>query len=124
WSALETAWKEATKPHEREHTTPFIWDQPNRFRIGNVACPNGRDLSMSHRFTIDYEEDYRFISAVYDELWTPSGSPFSLDAIIDLLEQKPDIMALNAQYAGVNWYRHHLNELRTVSAEDTRQLEV
>ncbi|MEL7372054.1 MAG: acylneuraminate cytidylyltransferase, partial [Myxococcota bacterium] len=124
WSSLETAWKEATKPHEREHTTPFIWDQPNRFRIGNMAWPNGRDLSMSHRFTIDYEEDYRFISAVYDELWTPSGPPFSLDAIIDLLEQRPDIMALNAQYAGVNWYRHHLNELKTVSTEDTRQLEV
>ena len=28
---LEAAWREATKPLEREHTTPFIWEQPQRF---------------------------------------------------------------------------------------------
>jgi len=52
FGALETAWSDAQKSHEREHTTPFLWDQPDRFRIGNVAWESGRDLSMSHRFTI------------------------------------------------------------------------
>src|SRR5215467_5049789 len=30
---LETAWLEAQEPHEREHTTPFVWERPERFRI-------------------------------------------------------------------------------------------
>ena len=123
WSVLETAWHEAKKPHEREHTTPFIWDQPKRFRIGNVSWETGLDLSMSHRFTIDYEEDYRFIKAVYEALWSPSGPPFSMQDILQLLEDRPDIMAINSKYAGVNWYRHHLNDLSTVSNDDTRQPE-
>ncbi len=60
--ALETTAREATRPFEREHTTPFIWDQPERFAIGNVAWETGRDLSRPHRLTLDYEEDYQLIS--------------------------------------------------------------
>src|SRR6185369_7160580 len=63
---LELAAREAQKPHEREHTTPFFWDQPERFRIGNVAWETGQDLSMSHRLTIDYPEDYALIARVYE----------------------------------------------------------
>lgn len=119
-ACLEEAGREAKKPHEREHTTPFFWDQPDRFRIGNVTPADGRDLSMSHRFTIDYPDDYRFLQAVYDALWTPERPVFSLDDILVLLEARPDIYALNARYAGVNWYRHHLDDLRTVDASQTR----
>ena len=36
FKVLELAWKEAKKPHEREHTFPYIWDNPDRFRIGNL----------------------------------------------------------------------------------------
>src|SRR5437762_1099972 len=75
---LELAAAEAKKPHEREHTTPFIWDQPARFRIGNVSWGGGRDLSKTHRFTIDYPEDYDFIARVYDELCTPARPSFGL----------------------------------------------
>ena len=61
FAALETAWHEARKPHEREHTTPFIWDQPQRFRLGNVRWETGRDLSMTHRLTVDYPEDLALV---------------------------------------------------------------
>lgn len=115
---LELAAREATKPHEREHTTPFFWDQPERFRIGNVVWETGRDLSMSHRFTIDYAEDYAFICAVYDAL-SGGAAPFSLEQILAFLEARPDVFALNQRWAGVNWYRHHLGELRTVSRHET-----
>jgi spore coat polysaccharide biosynthesis protein SpsF len=50
---LKTAWEEAKQNFEREHTTSFIWDNPRRFRIGNVEWDTGLDFSKSHRFTID-----------------------------------------------------------------------
>ncbi|HEY4119121.1 MAG TPA: glycosyltransferase family protein [Byssovorax sp.] len=121
-SALEIALREATRPLEREHTTPFLWERPERFRVGNVAWPTGRDLSMSHRFTIDYAEDYEFVRAVYDALWTPARPVFGLDDILALCDSRPRVFELNSKYAGVNWYRHHLGELRTVPASATRGL--
>jgi len=119
-SVLEIAWHEAKKSYEREHTTPFIWEQPGRFRLGNVAWETGLNYSMTHRWTIDYPEDYQFVKAVYDELWTEKNPVFSLGDILDLLAARPDITAINSRYAGVNWYRHHLGELKTVSPEETR----
>jgi spore coat polysaccharide biosynthesis protein SpsF len=119
---LETAWREADRDFEREHTTPFIWERPDRFRIANVAWESGRDYSMSHRWTIDYPEDYAFIAAVYAELYSDARPVFSIDDILELLDRRPEIAALNARYAGVNWYRHHLNDLRTVDASMTRSV--
>lgn len=119
--ALEQAWREAVRPMEREHTTPFIWERPERFRIGNVTMEDGMDLSMSHRFTIDYAADYAFISAVFDELY-PSDPLFGVRDILALLERRPELYKINEKFAGVNWYRHHLGELRTVGAGQTKQL--
>ena len=112
--ALEIAHREAVRPFEREHTTPFLWDRPERFRVGNVSWETGLDYSMTHRFTIDYPADYEFVKAVYDALYTSSRRIFSMGEILSLLERRPDILALNRRYTGVNWYRHHVDELRTI----------
>jgi spore coat polysaccharide biosynthesis protein SpsF len=117
FAALETAFREAVKPFHREHTTPFLWDQPDRFRLANVGYE--KDLSMSHRFTIDYREDYAFIQAVFEALDRP-GEVFSLEEILAFLERKPEVLFLNARLRGVNWYRNHLDELRTVRPSETR----
>ncbi|HVT14858.1 MAG TPA: glycosyltransferase family protein [Thermoanaerobaculia bacterium] len=120
FAILETAWKEAARPLEREHTTPFVWDQPERFRAGNVLWETGEDFSMSHRFTVDYPEDHAFAAAVFDALWTPARPVFPLAEILALLDARPEILAVNQRYAGVNWYRHHLGELATVAPSQTR----
>ena len=116
---LEKTWRLAERPLELEHTTPFIWENPLQFRIGNVSWSRGLDYSMSHRFTIDYKEDYDFITRVYEELYT-NNPGFSCDDILKLLIEKPEIRELNAAYAGVNWYRHHLDELHTISSHQTK----
>ena len=116
---LERTWKEAEKPLELEHTTPYIWENQEKFRIGNVLWPSGDDYSMSHRFTIDYEADYQFIKRVFEELY-PKQADFSCGDILNLLEEKPEIYTINAKYAGVNWYRNHLDELKTISPEQTK----
>jgi spore coat polysaccharide biosynthesis protein SpsF len=119
-AALEAAGREATRPFEREHTSPFLWERPERFRLANVVWETGLDYSKSHRLTVDYPEDYQLVAAVYDELWSPEWPVFGLAEILALLDTRPEVAALNAAYAGVNWYRHHLGELRTVGTADTR----
>lgn len=120
--ALETAWRVADRDFEREHTTPFIWERPHQFRLGNITWPGGRDYSMSHRFTIDYAEDLAFIRAVYGRLH-PHDPTFGLEAILALLDEEPTLRQLNACHLGVNWYRHHLDQLTTVSPHETRVMD-
>ncbi len=117
---LHEAWKKASRPLEREHTTPFIWEQPDRYRIGNVTWESGFDYSMSHRWTIDYPEDYQFIRKVYDALYSEGAPRFGIDDILGLLQREPELARINDVYAGVNWYRHHLSELKTIDANRTR----
>jgi spore coat polysaccharide biosynthesis protein SpsF len=118
---LEKTWREAIRPLELEHTTPYIWEHPEQFKIGNVAWETGLDFSMSHRFTIDYAADYDFIRTVFDYLY-PVKKDFSCADILELLENKPEIYHLNNAFAGVNWYRNHLDELKTVSAAQTKNV--
>lgn len=119
--ALEQAWKEAKRPLEREHTTPYFWENPPLFSLGNVSWESGLNYSMSHRFTIDYEEDYFFIKKVYESLYSTKPM-FGLQDILDLLQQHPDIYEINARFAGVNWYRNHLEELKTIESTQTKQI--
>jgi spore coat polysaccharide biosynthesis protein SpsF len=121
FTALQDAWINAKKVFEREHTTPFIWENPDKFRIGNVLWRKNLNYSMTHRFTIDYKEDYEFIKRVYDELYEKNDK-FGLDEIIELVESKPEIKKINQMYAGVNWYRNHINELKTITSEQTKNI--
>jgi spore coat polysaccharide biosynthesis protein SpsF len=115
-AALEIAWREAQKPFEREHTTPFLWDQPERFRLANIAWETGLDYAKTHRFTIDYPEDYALIRSVYDELCTASRPVFSLDDILELVRARPEILSLNARYHGNSWVQKHWADLRTMES--------
>ena len=112
--ALETAWREATRPLDREHTTPFLWDNPERFLTQNVAWETGRDFSRSHRLTLDYLEDYAVIRAIYDALWSP-GRLFSLAEILAMQGARPALAAINAMHRGTTWYRNHPGELKTLA---------
>lgn len=118
-AALEAAWREASRDFEREHTTPYFWENPDRFRVGNVTWETGLDYSMLCRWTIDYEEDYQLIRTVYERLYA-NRPRFGLADILALIDREPDIAALNARYAGINWYRYHLDELRTITPVQTR----
>ena len=118
--ALAVAHREATRGLEREHTTPFFWENPERFRIGNVRWGIGLDLSMSHRWTIDYEEDYLFLSSIYDALHSDDDPAFGISKILAHLNRNPEVATINAHLAGVNWYRNHLGELRTIDDSMTR----
>lgn len=119
FTALETAWREASKPHEREHTTPFLWDQPERFRIGNVAWMRGEDCSATHRYVLDYPEDYEVIREIDGALAHPIRT-YGAEDVVAFLDRNPAIAARNGRYRGVSWYRHYASALRTVPASVIR----
>jgi len=90
FSALEVAWREATKPSHREHVTPFIWTQPERFSLHNFE--HNQDLSHL-RWTLDNPQDLEFARAVYHELYR--GEPFAMQAVLELLARRPELATIN-----------------------------
>ncbi len=114
FEAIEKAWREAEKDFEREHTTPYMWEHPNLFGIGNVEWETGADYSSTHRWTIDYEEDYVFIRSVYEELYDTKPW-FGIHEILDLLKEKPYLNSINSKYAGRYWYEKHLDSLNHIN---------
>lgn len=125
FGALKTAWREAQLPMEREHTTPYLWERPERFRLANVLWDEGsatpRDYSRSHRWTLDYAEDFECIRRIFEEIY-PHNPAFGVEDILRLLANRPELAVINERYNGVNWYRHHLHQLKTVDAHQTRHL--
>lgn len=119
--ALEKAWKEAKKDYEREHTTPYFWENPDLFPQKNIVWDTGKDYSLSHRFVLDYAEDFEFISAVFERL-LPKNSNFGLPEILDLLDREPALLEINKKYCGVAWYKDHLDDLKTIDPTKVRSV--
>jgi len=90
FNALEKAWKEARKPSEREHVTPYIWNHPEMFQLANVE--NKEDLSHL-RWTLDNEADLRFTQEVYARLY--NGQVFLMKDILALLSAEPELAHIN-----------------------------
>lgn len=96
-ATLEKAHREATESSHREHTTTYIWSNPEKFRIGNVINPDGRNLFMSHRWTVDFPEDFEFVKKIYENLY--NNKIFLMEEILLLLEKRPDISKINSHLA-------------------------
>jgi spore coat polysaccharide biosynthesis protein SpsF (cytidylyltransferase family) len=91
FKALEKAWREAKKPSEREHVTPYIWNHPELFKLVNVE--NDTDLS-GLRWTVDTEADLKFAREVYARLY--HGQVFLMKEILALLKAEPELSKINA----------------------------
>lgn len=70
FSALEKAWREATKKSEREHVTPYIRDNSS-FKGGNlfsaVNFPSPQDFSKI-RMTVDEERDFLLVQKLIGDI--------------------------------------------------------
>ena len=65
YEVLEKTWREARLKSEREHVTPFIYNNPQFFRVHNVVF--SEDLS-DLRWTVDASRDLEFVRKVYAHL--------------------------------------------------------
>ncbi len=81
-------------PHQREHVTPFIYDNPDRFKISNVEAVEQSLRHPEWRWCVDESADYRFIRKVYEALY-PIRPAFDSRDVAALLAENPDLAAIN-----------------------------
>jgi len=82
-------------PAAREHVSLYFYEHPERYRIIHLDPPE-RWRRPELRLQLDYPEDHAFIEAVYRALEPRLGPVFGLDDILDLLDARPELAAINA----------------------------
>lgn len=89
FDALKEANENAAEKYDREHVTPYI--MRNAKRLGYLPpVIGGADI----RITLDRQEDYTMLCAVYDYLYDDNEF-FGLDDILSLFERKPWLKMIN-----------------------------
>ena len=69
------------------------------------------DYSMKFRFQVDYEEDLEVAKRVFNTIYENNPN-FSFYDLVEFLDKNKDIIAINQQHIGINWYKNHLDELK------------
>lgn len=92
--ALYKTWRDAEWPPDREHVTLYMRSRPDQFPQEHMRC--GKDLSH-HRWTLDEEEDYRFLSALVSLAAEAGLNPREADwqQWLRFVERHPHIRQLN-----------------------------
>ncbi len=122
YNALATANKLAKKNFQKEHVTPYIWDNPKLFKIKNYwPIYIKKSLHNSYRLTLDYLDDFILISKIYKALYK-KNKKFSFFDIMNYLKKKPNDTKINKKLIKVNWYSLYLDKLKTIKEKDTKKI--
>jgi spore coat polysaccharide biosynthesis protein SpsF len=89
FTALETAWKNATSEEEKEHVTPYLYSHPEKFNTSTLKSKN--NLSQ-FRWALDYENDLKLIRIIISKI---TKRPILMNDILELFEQEPDLKKIN-----------------------------
>src|SRR3989344_38145 len=114
FNALERACKEAKKPSEREHVTPYIINNPEIFKIknpGEGSLYKGKTDISNYHWSVDEEVDFKLVSEIYTELYSHKKL-FLMNDVLDLIHQKPELLEINKGFTGYEAYQKSLKEDR------------
>ena len=96
YKSLGTAWKEAKTTYQREHVTPYIYENSN-LKNGNlfsaINVKNSEDYS-SFRLTLDYLEDYTLINQLFEQC----GENISWFGCVEFMKRHPELGKANIMH--------------------------
>ena len=93
FKVLEKAQKEAKEDYQREHVTPYIYKNPEIFKIQNIKAER-RLRYLEIRLTVDTKKDLRLIREIYKRLYKPKKI-FYTEEIINLLNNHKELVRIN-----------------------------
>ncbi len=96
FDALKKARKEAKLRSEREHVTSYIWENPDKFKIGIVHNRSKKKLNQL-KWSVDHQNDLDFVRQVYARLYTKQKI-FMMKDVLGLLKNEPNLAKINAKH--------------------------
>jgi spore coat polysaccharide biosynthesis protein SpsF len=92
FEALQQAFDSAASPAEREHVTPFFYQNRDLFKVANVPFPTSLPMM---RLTVDTADDFQLVRKIIEFLY-PVDKNFHLQEIANTLTAFPDWGRINA----------------------------
>lgn len=92
FQVLKQAYREGLMPADREHVTPYIYRNPEKFRLASLTSE--QDLSF-HRWTVDTPEDFELVRRLLETLY-PQNPEFTMSDALFLLERNPGWVQINS----------------------------
>lgn len=124
FNVLEKVYKNAKKNYEKEHVTPYIYRNPTLFKINHVYAPEEL-YAPDIRITLDTEEDYALLCAVFDYLY-PRNEIFKIKDIINLFKEKPWLKLINKKTIQKKIFKTFKEEreeaLKVLSLQDLKKV--
>ena len=102
FDVLQTMEKATNNSYDREHVTPYIYNNPDKFKIGNVS--SAKQLS-SYRWTIDNKEDYEMVNEIYNKRKNQNNEILLMKEILEILEENPEIADINSDVKRSGMYQ-------------------
>lgn len=81
-NALERAYTDAESDSDKEHVTPYIYKNQDKFKISNYCADED---NSKYRITLDVEEDFEVISFIIKEI-NNKRLDFSYESVIKIIE--------------------------------------
>jgi spore coat polysaccharide biosynthesis protein SpsF len=92
FKSLEKAFNEAKRQRDREHVTPYIWDNPMLFRLFQYK----NDIDFSDlRWTLDTIEDFQLIERIYNLIYEKKEHNFNMNEVLNLYKLYPELRNIN-----------------------------
>jgi spore coat polysaccharide biosynthesis protein SpsF len=101
FGTLEKTFINSLKPYEREHVTPFMYQNSDKF---NLYFHKSQTDYSAIRLTVDTPEDFELIETIFNT-FNNKKEIFLLEDILNLFETKPDLISINQ-----NVKQKHLGE--------------
>lgn len=80
FTALEKAYQSAQTDYQKEHVTPYFYQNPESFHLENFST----STDYSHlRVCLDTQEDYAYLKALF-ETYYPKNSLFGIEEILKM----------------------------------------
>ncbi|MFH1832146.1 MAG: glycosyltransferase family protein [bacterium] len=92
FKALEKAFLHAKEQSELEHVTPYIYKNPEIFKLSNVSCEQDNSY---HRWTVDTPEDFTLISNILENVY-PTKHNFTMQDVLAYLDTHEDLFFINS----------------------------
>ncbi|GEK91026.1 cytidylyltransferase domain-containing protein [Alkalibacterium kapii] len=90
FSLLESAFKNAQEMYQREHVTPYIYENTEDVHYYKA----NHDLS-GYRWTLDTEEDLQLITEIYEKLYHGEHD-FYMNDVVNLYHTHPELSEINS----------------------------
>jgi spore coat polysaccharide biosynthesis protein SpsF len=91
-SALEAAWRNANRAHQREHVMPYLYEEDQDFK---VLIVNHEPDYGEFRLTVDTPPDLELLNLIYEQF--DGEDSFSWYEVLDFLKKNPALMNINAE---------------------------